>query len=160
MHNNAQLLTRFYTAFQQLDAETMASCYANDVTFADPVFTHLQGQEAGDMWRMLCSQATQFSLTFSDIQADDESGSAHWQATYQFSKTGRTVHNKITANFEFQNGLIVRHTDDFDLWKWSRMALGPVGSVLGWSPFLQNKIRQMANHNLKRFMASNQAHEN
>lgn len=53
MHANAALLEKFYSAFQRLDAETMASCYASDIQFSDPVFTNLQGNEAADMWRML-----------------------------------------------------------------------------------------------------------
>lgn len=53
MHANAALLEKFYSAFQRLDAETMASCYASDIQFSDPVFPNLQGNEAADMWRML-----------------------------------------------------------------------------------------------------------
>ena len=51
------LITRFYQAFQQLDAETMAQCYTEDVLFSDPVFGELRGQDARDMWRMLTSRA-------------------------------------------------------------------------------------------------------
>ena len=39
MHPNEQTLTRFYTAFATLDADTMGSCYAEDATFSDPAFT-------------------------------------------------------------------------------------------------------------------------
>ena len=56
-HPNAELITRFYQAFQRLDAEAMVACYSPDVHFSDPVFTDLNGQEAGDMWRMLASRA-------------------------------------------------------------------------------------------------------
>lgn len=53
MHPNAQTLTRFYTAFAALDADTMATCYAEDATFNDPAFS-LQGQrEISGMWHML-----------------------------------------------------------------------------------------------------------
>jgi len=48
-HPNAALITRFYQAFQQLDAEAMARCYSGDVQFSDPVFTDLRGTDAGDM---------------------------------------------------------------------------------------------------------------
>jgi ketosteroid isomerase-like protein len=63
-HPNAELISRFYQAFQQLDADTMASCYTEDVRFSDPVFTDLRGVDAGDMWRMLCTKAQGFSLSF------------------------------------------------------------------------------------------------
>ena len=36
---------------------------------------------------------------------------------------------------------------------WSRQALGTPGLLLGWSPFLRNKVRATAAANLKRFLA-------
>ena len=109
------------------------------------------------MWRMLC-EATKskpesrahWKLEVSDIT----DRSAHWEAHYLFSATGRTVLNKIDAAFEFDNnGLITRHRDRFDFWTWSRQALGTPGLLLGWSPFLRNKVRATAAANLKRFLA-------
>ena len=32
------LITRFYQAFQRLDAEAMSACYTDDVVFSDPAF--------------------------------------------------------------------------------------------------------------------------
>lgn len=144
MHANAALLEKFYSAFQRLDAETMASCYASDIQFSDPVFTNLQGNEAADMWRMLTSKAQDFSLVFDGISADDKKGQAHWIATYTFSQTGRVVVNDIHASFIFRNGKIIRHHDHFDLWKWSRQALGNKGLLLGWTPIVKNAVKKQA----------------
>ena len=153
MHPNAQLIEKFYSAFQKLDAETMVSCYAEDVRFSDPVFPDLRGREAGNMWRMLCAKAKNFDLTFSDITADGVSGQAKWEAKYTFSATGRQVHNRISASFVLADGLIVAHADTFDFWKWSAMALGPMGALLGWAPFLRRKVQAQAAENLDRFTA-------
>ena len=153
MHPNAKLIEQFYQAFQRLDAETMCACYADDIQFSDPVFTQLQGRQAGDMWRMLTSRAQEFSLVFDSIEANDTEGRAHWVATYLFSQTGRRVVNDIHAQFKFKDGKIVWHRDHFDLWKWSRQAMGWKGYVLGSLPLVQNKIRQQAAKNLSRFAA-------
>lgn len=150
-HANAELITRFYKAFQQLDAETMARCYAEDVQFSDPVFTDLRGAQAGDMWRMLCAKAQNFSLSFDGVTADEHSGRARWVATYTFSQTGNTVVNPIEASFRFRDGMISEHRDHFDLWKWARQALGAKGLLLGWAPFVQNAIRQQAGKGLAAF---------
>lgn len=150
-HPNAELIQRFYSAFQKLDAETMAACYARDVRFSDPVFVGLQGDEAGDMWSMLCSRAEDFSLTFDSVHADDHAGSARWVATYRFSATGRQVVNHIHARFVFRDGLIVEHRDHFDLWRWSRQALGAKGLLLGWAPPVQAAIRRQAARGLAQF---------
>src|SRR5437868_888017 len=80
----------------------------------------------------------------SKVVADDSAGSAHWEARYTFSTTGRFVHNIIDAKFTFRDGKIASHTDSFDFWRWSRQALGGAGLVLGWSPMLRNKVRATA----------------
>ena len=77
----------------------MAACYAPDIQFSDPVFGVLRGREASDMWRMLLSRATDFSLTFSDIQTSARPRRAKCVATYRFSQTGRKVVNRISVAF-------------------------------------------------------------
>lgn len=147
------LITRFYEAFQRLDAEAMAACYTEDVVFSDPAFGELRGRDAGDMWRMLTTRAKDFSLTFDHVRSDDNTGSAHWVATYLFSATGNTVVNDIGARFVFRDGKICEHHDHFDLWRWSRQALGFKGWLLGWSPALKNAVRAQARKGLQAFQA-------
>jgi SnoaL-like domain len=154
MHPNEKLIETLYTSFQRLDAEAMSHCYHAQIRFSDPVFPALAGSEVGQMWKMLCSQAKNFELTFSDVQANDRTGKAHWEARYDFSATGRRVHNKIDAEFEFADGKIIKHTDTFSFWKWSRMALGPAGLLLGWTPLVRKKVQRQAGERLSRFMNS------
>jgi ketosteroid isomerase-like protein len=153
MSANEEIIRRFYTAFQQRDAATMAACYAPDVQFSDPVFTDLRGAAAGTMWKMLCERGKDLKIEFRDVRADAAGGSAHWEAWYTFSATGRKVHNIIDASFEFRDGKIVKHTDRFDLHRWAGLALGLPGTLLGWTPFLQNKIRAMARKGLDDYTA-------
>jgi len=152
-HPNALLVTRFYEAFARRDAEGMAACYAPDVRFSDPAFPDLRGPEAGDMWRMLCERATELKVEHSGVEADDTRGKAHWEAWYPFGPGKRPVHNVIEAAFEFRDGLIVRHDDTFDFWRWSRMALGPTGMFLGWTPFLRNKVQATTKEQLAKWRA-------
>lgn len=153
MHDNAATIQRFYHAFTQRDAEGMAACYAPDVHFSDPVFPDLHGSDAGDMWRMLCEAGKDLQIRSSNITADDTHGTAHWDADYTFSATGRFVNNRIDAQFTFRDGLIVRHVDTFDFYAWTRMALGPAGLLLGWTPLLRNKVRTQAAKGLSKWKA-------
>lgn len=134
-----ELVTSFYKAFAARDAEGMAACYHPEVFFSDPVFTELRGERAGDMWRMLCERGKDLVVELGDVK-DDGSG-AHWEAHYTFSGTGRKVHNIIDATFKFRDGKIIEHIDRFDLWRWAGMALGPKGTLLGWTPFVKRAIR-------------------
>jgi ketosteroid isomerase-like protein len=155
MHANATLIQGFYEAFARGDGAAMAACYRDDATFSDPVFAGLKGSEPGAMWRMLTSQAKDLVITFRDVQADETSGSAHWEATYTFSATGRKVHNVIDAKFRFVDGKIAEHVDTFDLYAWTRMAIGPMGTLLGWSPVVQGPLRKKARAGLMAWMAKN-----
>lgn len=149
-------IERFYTAFAQLDGDAMQACYAEDARFDDEAFSLRGRREVGGMWRMLTSATKakgreHWKLQVSQVTAN----SAHWEAHYKFSATGRLVLNKIDARFEFNpQGLITRHRDSFDFWTWSRQALGTPGLLLGWSPFLKAKVRATAAGNLKRFLES------
>jgi SnoaL-like protein len=150
VHANAALLERFYGAFARRDGAAMAACYHPQAHFRDAVFD-LRGPQVGAMWRMLCERGADLRVEFRGIEADDRRGSAHWEAWYSFSATGRKVHNVIEAQFEFQDGLILRHVDRFGFWRWSRQALGPMGLLLGWSGFLHRKVQATAAQNLEKF---------
>ena len=152
MHPNADLIRKFYTSFGNRDARGMAACYHPDVRFSDEVFTDLDGADASGMWQMLCERGKDLKVEFSDIQADGSSGRAHWEAWYTFSATGRPVHNKIDARFEFRDGKIIRHRDTFDFPAWASQALGPTGWLLGWSGFLKNRVRSRAARTLAAFL--------
>lgn len=153
MHPHEQLIQRFYSAFQQGDYRTMQECYHEQATFNDPVFQNLSSAEVKAMWQMLVTASTDLKMDFSLVKANDHEGSCHWDARYTFSRTGRAVLNRIDASFEFKDGKIFRHTDSFDLWKWSRQALGATGWLLGWSPLVSNKVRATARKSLDKFMA-------
>ncbi len=163
MHPNEATLTRFYTAFANLDAETMAQCYAPEAVFDDEVFSLRGKREVAGMWRMLATATkakglADWKLEFSGIEADDKTGKAHWDANYRFSATGRLVLNRIDSRFTFNpDGLISTQHDSFDFWAWSRQALGAPGLLLGWTPMLRKKVSATAAENLRKFLASQPA---
>ncbi len=150
---NRTLIKRFYTAFAARDGVAMGACYHANARFSDPAFAELRGQEVSAMWRMLTARAKDLTLTFSDVDASAERGSAKWIALYTFAATGRKVENRISAAFVFKDGLILEHSDLFDFWRWSRQALGPMGLLLGWSGFLRRKVQKQARANLAAFIA-------
>ena len=152
MNNSEKLIETFYSSFQLKNWKGMQSCYSENVKFGDPVFQSLNGKEAFAMWHMLVTTGKDLSVTVKDINASETEGSCNWDAHYSFSRTGRKVHNIIHAQFKFKDGKITDHKDSFDLWRWSRMALGTSGILLGWSPIVQGKIRATAASSLRKFM--------
>ncbi|WP_405146885.1 nuclear transport factor 2 family protein [Sphaerisporangium sp. NBC_01403] len=150
------MIRKFYDAFANRDIDAMGRCYHPDVSFGDPVFLELEGRDrVMGMWRMLIERNRGTEVSARDIEADNYSGTAHWTAKYVFSQTGRRVVNEIDAQFRFEEGLIVRHHDQFDFRHWSRMALGlPTGVLLGWTPMLRRKVRDRARGQLDEYLRS------
>jgi ketosteroid isomerase-like protein len=144
--DNKALIQTFYQSFAKGDAEGMISCYDDHITFTDPAFGELKGDDAKNMWRMLIANSKgNTKIRFDNVKAGEKTGSADWIAEYTFSQTGRKVINRISASFEFSDKKIIRHTDHFNLWKWSSQALGWKGLLLGWTPFMKNKIQKQTN---------------
>lgn len=157
MSANERLIEQFYTAFQNKDFVTMQQCYHPEASFSDPVFSSLTGQEVKAMWEMLLTASKDLKVSFRNVKADELKGSCSWDAWYTFSRTGRKVHNVIDAAFEFRDGKILRHRDTFNFWHWSRQALGISGLLLGWTPVVQNKVRDTARTGLSKFMNKNRS---
>lgn len=152
---NEELINTFYTAFQQKDYKTMQNCYADNAVFNDPAFQNLNSAQVKAMWEMLIKRGKDLKLEYSNVQANEKTGSSEWVAWYTFSGNGNKVENRIKASFEFENGKIVKHTDHFNFYRWSRQALGLSGLLLGWTPFFKKKVQATAAKGLAEFMSKN-----
>lgn len=148
---NLEKIKLFYTAFQQKDAETMVSFYADKVVFEDPAFGKLIGEDAKNMWRMLCTSGSDSEISYKNIVSTGDTITAHWEANYTFSQTGKTIHNVVEATFKFENGKIVSHRDSFNLKKWATQAMGLKGRILGGTNFFKRKLQAQTNKLLSKY---------
>lgn len=148
-----ETIEKFYQAFQNFDAERMITYYHKEIQFEDPAFGVLNGEKAKNMWRMICNSLKEQNgkVIVINIAGDNKNGLANWEVHYYFSKTGKKVHNIIKAEFEFKDGLIIKHTDRFDLYKWSKQAFGVKGVLIGWTPFFKKKLIIETNRLLSQF---------
>lgn len=152
MYTN-NILNSFYEAFARGDADAMLQHYHPEVVFEDPAFGILKGAKAHAMWRMLLARSSgNLKIQYEVLQASKDSGQVHWVATYPYGPKKRPVINKVQATFILKDDKIIKHTDNFNFWKWTRQALGLPGYLLGWTLFLKNKVRKMTNTLLEDFM--------
>jgi hypothetical protein len=156
MNANEGVITRFYSAFQKRDYLAMQNCYGDKVVFYDPVFEDLVDDEVKLMWEMLCKRATDLSIEFDNVQADDEYGTCDWKASYTFTKTGRRVVNTIRAHMRLKDEKIIEHTDQFRLSKWCKQALGVPGVLFGSMGWFQRKVRRSAQQSLYDYIVAHQ----
>jgi len=151
---NTELIEKFYSSFAKGNAEEMTDCYHENILFQDPVFGKLKGDRACAMWNMLMSGKTEsIKISFNNVEANTENGSANWRAEYYFGKKNRKVINNVKANFKFNDGKILEHKDSFSFWKWTQQALGPAGYLIGWTPFMEKKIQRTTNKILDRYIS-------
>jgi hypothetical protein len=159
MTANEIIIHKFYTAFANADIAEMREYYHPDVQFRDPVFGLLKGEQVFQMWRMLIEKSNgNLKIDCTEISANEFLGTAKWIANYRFSKTNRAVVNIIESKFNFKDGLIIKHTDDFDIWKWSKQALGIKGFLMGWTGFMQRKITNQARMSLNKYCERRNLH--
>jgi len=151
-----ELITRFYTSFSNGNATQMIDCYHENIVFEDPAFGKLKGERAAKMWEMLLSKNdSQLEVSFKNIKTTETRASVDWIASYLFGPKKRKVINEVHANFVIEDGKIIQHIDDFDVWKWSKQALGTTGALLGWTPFIKTEIQKKANKSLDEFIQKN-----
>lgn len=150
-----EIISQFYKAFKNLDAEAMVAYYHDNIEYEDSAFGKLFGIHAKNMWRMLCKsqQGKDFKVKFNNIQQVDQTVTANWQASYTFSISGKKVHNKIKAKFLFKDGKINKHNNHFSLHRWEIQAMGFKGFAFGWLPFFKSKLKAQTNRLLKKFEA-------
>ena len=153
----ATVVNRFYDAFARRDAMGMAACYHQSSTFEDPAFGPLDREAACAMWAMLLARSADMVVTHQVLSETGSVVTAHWEAHYTFTRTGRPVHNRIDATFTLEEGLILTHRDRFSFWTWARQAFGLPGLLLGWAPWFQGRVRAEALQALGAWRSKNPA---
>ena len=150
-----QTVRALFSSLDKGDFRTAGDCYQPDARFHDIAFD-LEGKDKiAAMWRLVCSRNVKVS--YRDIRADQQSGTAHWESLYRFSRTNRLVHHKIDSTFLFRDGKISLHLDRSSRWAWAHQALGfPRGLLVTMLPFL---LRNAARKELEEFVAGESIRE-
>ena len=151
---NIALVKSFYKAFSEKNPKEMITYYHENMVYENPIITRLEGRMAGNYWGMLIErEGEHLKVSASNIRADGDKVIADSKASYLWGDARRQVNNVGYAVFQFKDGKIIHQKDHYDFWKWSRMALGFPGYILGWSSFLNGKVRDTAFKMLKEYDA-------
>ena len=142
--NTKEIAIKFYDAFASADVETLKKLYDEKLIFNDEIFVGLSYEETIKMWSSLLIGNKDMSIKYTIKEYSENKVKVEWIADYLFSASRRKVRNVIIANMEIENGKIIKHTDEFNFYKWSKMALGTLGLLLVWTSFFRNKVRKGA----------------
>ncbi|MFZ5443124.1 MAG: nuclear transport factor 2 family protein [Myxococcota bacterium] len=122
----ADVVRRFYEAFEAKDVDAMEQLYAPNLRFQDAIFSFDDAAGAAHMWRKLFQVDPHAKLSFTLDSADGATVKGHWVADYHVG--GRPVHNEVSTTMRVEGGKIVQHTDDFSWKKWAPQAF-PAGRL-------------------------------
>ena len=151
---NEDIGIEFYNAFASKDLESMDKLYHPNLKFSDPAFGKLNREQALSMWKMLFTASQDLDVTFKVVASSEQNVRMEWLAKYSFGKNKRPIINRINADLEISDGLILIHTDSFNLHQWAKQALGFSGLLLGWTGYFKNKLQQQTSRRLINFMDS------
>ncbi|MGZ8212937.1 MAG: nuclear transport factor 2 family protein [Methylosarcina sp.] len=144
MHPNEQLLTKLFQAINAHKDQDIADCYSNvqKTYFQDIAFKLHSKAQIHAMWDMICSSndkgESDLKVSVQELTANDSTARAVTLFDYTFRDTGLPVHNKITSQFEFKDGLIFKQKDDCDPVCWANQAFGGInGFIAGHVEFIR-----------------------
>lgn len=149
---NQKIISEFYSAFQEKDADTMVRLYDPEICFEDPAFGVLKEPYVSAMWEMLCASATDLKIDFEILSSSDDKVEAYWEASYTFKASGRKVLNKINAHFVLKDHLIIEHKDHFNLYNWAKQALGWKGYLIGFTFYFKSKLNKQTHKMLDKYL--------
>lgn len=150
-----ETVKRYYEAFAAKDAEVLASLYAENAAFSDPVFGKLNGSQTCAMWAMLLGRAVGFSSSYQIGSGEGNHISGEMIVEYKFGKRKRQVINHIRSTFEIADGHIISQVDRFNFWRWATMSMGTFGFAVGWIPAFRNSVKKKALQSLIDYMNKN-----
>lgn len=122
----AEVVTKFYQAFESKNVDAMAQLYAPNLKFKDAIFSFDDAAGATHMWRKLFEVDPNAKLKFTLDSTEGSTVKGHWVADYHV--LGRPVHNEVSTTMKVENGKITQHTDDFSWKKWAPQAF-PAGAL-------------------------------
>lgn len=149
---NTQIINKFYKAFEKGDSKKMNSCLSHNIKFDDPALGKAKGDKVKFWWQFLCENAVDFSIDLIEVKADSEKGIAVWKNSYTFKETGKPVTLDIVSKFYFENNLIIKHIDEYDIKSFIKQAFGSTAGIFGGSFLVKKTVRAQSKILLKKYM--------
>jgi len=127
----AVLLLKFFKAVQTQDVKAIGECYHNDIEYYEPAYGKMTGPRALGYWSFFFSQVKEMQCEYDGLKINGDKGTLHIEEWYTWSATGHAVHNLVDCEFDFKDGKIFRHIDNYNLNAWAFQSLG--AKYLGWT---------------------------
>jgi limonene-1,2-epoxide hydrolase len=141
--NKIEIVKEFYKALDSGDYRTVNEFYHKNAHYKDEIFD-FKGLEIHALWYTATLPDMELSAELESIREEEDAIYTEWVMSYTLDIIKRRIRLKEKGKFTFQEGKIIEHTDKYDFWTWCIQAFGIIGRALGWSNWLQNRVRSQA----------------
>jgi hypothetical protein len=142
----------YFDAFSKGDYRTMRSLCDPKITFNDPVYTSLQGKSVFALHHFMAERRICPTITIRSISEKGNRVKVKWTNEYEYATYKTHISIDVRSIFHFEHTSIISQTDQYNLWKWSKMALGFTGTYLGWTPMFRSTLRRSSQQSLATFI--------
>ncbi len=143
MSNKIDLVKQFYDALNRGDYKFVNRLYHSDARYKDEIFD-FQGAEIHALWYSATRPEMKLFAKLESIHEENDKVVTEWIMTYTLDVINRRISLREKGTFVFQGEKIIKHTDEYDFWSWCTQAFGIIGRALGWSVWLQNRVKKQA----------------
>ena len=141
--NQTHIVEQFYAALNAKDLLTLRSLYHPKAEYNDEIFS-LNYKEILALWYSSMQPEMELVAEVHSIDQQKESIVTHWTISYTIASINKRITLDEVGRFEFQDGLIIRHTDEYSFYRWCAQAFGVAGMLASWSKWLRKKVRNQA----------------
>lgn len=150
---NKEVVEDFFRGFDDLDAERMISCLADDIVYNDPIYGILNGEDVRSLWKMRCKDLSGLSLEIIEFkELDHEYATCKWRSSFFSKSAARQVDMVVTSFMKLRNGKIAEHSDAYKLSDWLAKAYGVTGVFLGWTGWMKKREQKKFHGLLEKFI--------
>lgn len=121
----------------------LRSLYHPKAEYMDELFS-LKYREILALWYSCMLPEMKLEVKVKSIEQFKDVVVTKWTISYTISSINRRITLDEIGRFEFEDGLIIRHTDKYSFHSWCTQALGVAGMLASWSKWLRSKVRNQA----------------
>jgi len=153
---NTEKVKEFYEALSRNDYEALIRLYHPDATYTDELFS-FKGKEIHALWYAATRPAMKLEVECLAIEEVNDRVQTKWKMGYTLDVINSRIELEEIGIFVFEGEKIMEHSDEYNFREWCTQAFGIIGTLLGWSSWLRNRVRKQARKSVLIHMYSSQA---
>jgi len=147
-----ELISKFFDSFNERNFSKMRQFCAAELSYFDPMYNLLWGNDVFLMWKSCYESCKHFSIIKESIK-DQEDGYYSVGLKLEFGSK-KIYFQKMTAHIKVVNHQIAEYSSAFSVHELLKQKYGIAGILFGWNRLMQNREKNNAKKSLIQFRDS------